>query len=99
MASCEMKGLLSFILLWLIHKRPMTGADLTGELLKRKGTPPSPGTIYPALKYLRKKQLVKTDQKKAYVLTAKGRKELHELSRTFFSIFCDVEEMKQYAQA
>ena len=47
-----MKGFLSFLILWIISKRKMTGAEITQELERRRGHRPSPGTIYPVLKYL-----------------------------------------------
>ena len=50
---CNMRGFLSFLLLFLLSKKSMNGQELADELEKRKGDRPSPGTIYPALKSLR----------------------------------------------
>ena len=47
-----MKGFLSFIVLKLISKKNMSGDEIRGELKKRRGSRPSPGTIYPVLKSL-----------------------------------------------
>ena len=94
MALCEMKGFLSFLVLWLISRRPMAGVEIAAELGRRKGHTPSPGTIYPALKDLRGKGLVTVDKKKRYALTQKGKKELNAHLRYFFATFCDVEEMR-----
>jgi len=94
MEKCEMKGFLSFIMLWLISKKAMTGTDIALEIKKRKGTKPSPGTIYPALKYLRNKGLIKVNQKKTYTLTRAGKKELESQLNFFFGTFCDLDEMK-----
>ena len=92
--SCEMKGFLSFIVLWLLSKEKMTGDEIALELQKRKGTKPSPGTIYPVLKYLKDRKLVDIDPKKRYSLTKKGKKELDIHINTFFKTFCDIDEMK-----
>ena len=50
---CDMRGLLGFLILFLLSKKPMHGQDLADEIAKRRGERPSPGTIYPALKSLR----------------------------------------------
>ncbi|MEE9459013.1 MAG: PadR family transcriptional regulator, partial [Candidatus Bathyarchaeia archaeon] len=55
MTRCEMKGFLSFIIMWLVNKKHMSGAEIALELEKRKGSKPSPGTIYPVLKDLKDK--------------------------------------------
>ena len=52
---CDMRGMLSFMILWLLSKRPMYGQELATEIGKRRGTKPNPGTIYPALKELEKR--------------------------------------------
>lgn len=88
-----MKGFLSYLILWVLSKKAMTGAEISAELEKRKGTKPSPGTIYPALKDMREKGLVEADDNKAYSLTIKGRKELQAACKCFCTIFYDVEEM------
>ena len=49
---CDMRGMLSFLILFLLSKKPMCGSELAKEIGKRKGETPSPGTIYPALKAL-----------------------------------------------
>jgi len=93
MACCDMKGFLSYIILWMIGKKSMTGAELSGELEKRRGTKPSPGTVYPALKELREKGLISADEDKAYSLTKKGRKELDGACHLFCSMFYDAKDM------
>ena len=72
MTRHEMKGFLSFLIMWFIYKKEMTGAEIAIELEKRKGNKPSPGTIYPALKDLKDKGLIKDDRDKKYSLTKKG---------------------------
>ena len=51
-SCCDMRGLLSFQILWLLSKKPMHGQEIAEELQKRRGFKPSPGTLYPALKRL-----------------------------------------------
>lgn len=94
MAHCRMKGFLSFLILWLVSKKGMTGAEMALELEKRKGRKPSPGTIYPVLKNLKDKGLLSMDENKRYSLTKRGRKELEVHLNTFFRTFCDIDEMK-----
>jgi len=50
---CDMRGMLGFLILFLLSKKPMHGQEIADEIAKRKGEKPSPGTIYPALKNLR----------------------------------------------
>ncbi len=92
--TCDMKGFLSFLILWLLSKQSMNGAAIAGEMEKRKGTRPSPGTLYPALKDLKEKGLIHANNDKEYTLTTKGRKELDKGLVTFCTIFSDFEEMK-----
>ena len=94
MTVCEMKGFLSFLILWLVSKKSMTGSEIALELERRKGTRPSPGTIYPALKFLKDKELLDVDKTKRYSLSTKGKKELDAHLKWFFATFCDVDEMK-----
>ena len=73
---CDMRGLLSFTLLWLLTKRDMYGQELADELEQRRGTRPNPGTLYPALSELEKNGLVETrkeGRKKIYHLKEEGR--------------------------
>jgi PadR family transcriptional regulator, regulatory protein PadR len=92
--ACDMKGFLSFLILWMVSKQPMTGAAIAEELEKRKGNKPSPGTIYPALKDLKEKGLLQANTKKEYTLTTKGKKELDKGLKTFCTIFSDFQEMQ-----
>lgn len=88
-----MKGYLSFLILWIISKKSMNGAEIARELEKRKGTRPSPGTIYPALKELKEKGLIFVDEHKMYSLTSAGEKELQSACDFFCKIFYDITEM------
>ncbi|MGI0084353.1 MAG: PadR family transcriptional regulator [Nitrososphaerales archaeon] len=70
---CDMRGMLSFMILWLLSKRAMYGQELAEEIGKRKGDKPNPGTIYPALKDLNKRGLVEVHRE--------GRNTVYELTR------------------
>jgi len=90
---CDMRGLLSFYILWLISKRPMNGQEISEELGKRRGTKPTSGTIYPALKALRRKGLVEMKRKgrtTTYILSEDGREGLEKACRYFCSAFGEI---------
>jgi len=93
---CEMKGFLSFIVLRLISKGAVSGEDIRKELKKRRGTRPSPGTIYPALKSLSEAGFIRETgmggKEKRYGLTVKGRKELAKATEKFCRLFYDMKE-------
>jgi DNA-binding PadR family transcriptional regulator len=69
---CDMRGMLSFMILWMLSGRPMNGQTLAREIGKRRGDKPNPGTIYPALKELVNRGLIKGH--------AEGRTIVYELS-------------------
>lgn len=94
MAHCRSKGFLSFLILWLISKESMTGAEIALELEKRKGKRPSPGTIYPLLKNMKESELLSIDENKRYTLTKKGQKNLDVHLDAFIRTFYDIDEMK-----
>ena len=91
-----MKGFLSFLVLKLISKKNMSGEDIREELKRRKGSKPSPGTIYPVLKNLSKNgfiEEIKNGKKaKKYRLTKKGKKEVAIATRKFCQIFYDMKD-------
>jgi len=95
---CRMKGFLSFLVLWLVSKKNMTGSEIASELERRKGSRPSPGTIYPVLKDLKDKGLLSVDSNKSYSLTKKGEKELEISLNMFFETFSDVDEMRTHCR-
>jgi PadR family transcriptional regulator PadR len=92
--ACEMKGYLSFLVLWLVGSKKMSGAEIAAEIKRRKGTKPSPGTIYPVLKELRGKGLIRENKsnknQKIYSLSPRGRTALraacHQFCRTFHDL-------------
>ena len=84
---CDMRGLLGFLILFLLSKKSMHGQEIADEIAKRKGEKPSPGTIYPALKNLRDSGFLE-EQKEGktiiYNLTLKWKKAL-EIAKVKFS--------------
>ena len=88
-----MKGFLSYLIIWNLKKKKMSGTELAEELGKRRGSKPSPGTIYPALKELKEKGLISADENKVYSLTKKGEKELVCACSAFSKIFYDMKDM------
>lgn len=93
-----MKGYLTYLILWILSKNSMNGAEIGRELEKRRGTKPSPGTIYPALKELRNKGLIDVDENKYYSLTKEGKKELKSSCKYICNIFYDMEEMQDFSE-
>lgn len=90
---CDMRGMLSFLILFLISKKPMNGSEIADELEKRKGMRPSPGTIYPALKSLKNSSLISEDKQGkniVYSLTHEGKIVLKRAKLKFARAFMDV---------
>ncbi len=91
---CDMRGMLSFQVLRLIAQKDMSGEDVRQELERRRGSKPSPGTIYPVLKSLAENGWIAESEKqgrvKQYRITPKGKKEVEEATRRFLEIFCDM---------
>ena len=91
-----MKGFLSFIVLKLISKKNMSGDEIRSELKKRRGSRPSPGTIYPVLKSLNQNRFIEEVKNrgkiKKYRLTRKGRNEINAATKKFCIIFYDMRE-------
>lgn len=90
---CDMRGMLSFLLLFLISKKPRHGQEIADELEKRRGERPSPGTIYPALKGLNEAGLIsekKEGKTVTYTITEKGRNELKRAKDQFCRTFTEV---------
>jgi len=93
MKCCDMKGFLSYLILWILSKKKMNGAEIAKELEIRRGTKPSPGTLYPALKELKEKGLIESDKNKYYSLTKSGETELKTACSFFHKAFYDMKEM------
>jgi len=90
---CDMRGMLGFLILFLVSKKPMHGKEIADEIVKRKGDKPSPGTLYPAIKNLRESgflEEVKEGKTITYTLTPSGKKALTVAKRKFCKIFLGV---------
>jgi PadR family transcriptional regulator, regulatory protein PadR len=91
---CDMRGMLGFLILFLLSKRPMHGQEIADEIARRKGERPSPGTIYPALKNLREMGFISSDEKEGkiiiYTLTERGKNALRISKRRFIRTFLGV---------
>jgi DNA-binding PadR family transcriptional regulator len=90
---CDMRGLLSFSVLWLLTKKDMYGQELAECLGKMRSTKPNPGTLYPALQELERRGLVETrreGRKKFYVLTDSGRKGVVEACEYFCTVYAEI---------
>ena len=90
---CDMRGMLGFLILFLVSRKSMHGQEIADEIAKRKGERPSPGTIYPALKNLREIGFI--DEKKegktiVYSLTPRGQNALKIAKRRFTRTFLGI---------
>lgn len=97
--KCGHKGPLAFLVLWVIKKNSFNGVGVADELEQRKGSKPSPGTIYPILKELKEKFLIKVDREGRYSLTDKGRRELKRHAQHVCHLLHDFDEIKEYAHS
>lgn len=94
MTCCEMKGFLHFLVLKLISRKDLSGEEIRQEIERRRGTKPSPGTIYPVLKSLTEKGLIEETaekgKEKRYHLTKAGQKEVKAATEKFCCLFQDI---------
>lgn len=92
-SCCDMRGFLTFLILFLLSKKPMHGQEIADELEKRKGERPSPGTIYPALKMMLEQGLIHEEKKGktiVYSLTEEGKQSFKVAKTKFVRTFVDV---------
>ncbi len=90
---CDMRGLLSFLILYLLEKKRMYGMEIAEEIARRKAEKPNPGTLYPTLKLLEKRGLVESSiegKVKYYKLTPAGRAGLQEAKEFFIQAYGDI---------
>ena len=91
--GCDMRGMLSFMILFLLSKRSMYGQELAEEIGRRKGEKPNPGTIYPALKDLTARRLVDVESQgrmTVYKLTKQGKTTLAKAQEYFARAYGDI---------
>lgn len=92
-ACCDMRGLLSFLILHLLSKKSMYGMEIAEEIARRKAERPNPGTLYPTLKSLESKGLIESVRKgrtKQYRLTPAGRTGLVAAKEFFIQAYGDI---------
>jgi len=92
---CDMRGMLSFMILWLLTKKPMHGQQLAEEIAQRRGVKPTPGTIYPALRDLNERGLItgmKEGRTIVYSLTNKGNDGIERACQYFCRAFGEIFE-------
>jgi DNA-binding PadR family transcriptional regulator len=88
--NLSLKGFLTFLILHELNSAPLCGDELAKKIGKRKGTPLTPGTIYPALKRLRRSKYMaykRFGRKKTYALTDLGKREIDRLYFLFGNYF------------
>ena len=93
--GCDMRGMLSFHILWMLSQRKMHGDEIAEEIGKRKGCKPKAGTIYPALKELKSKGLIegkKEGKLIVYSLTPEGKKTMKQALEYFCRCFGEIFE-------
>lgn len=90
---CDMRGLLSFLILHLLSKKKMYGMEIAQEIARRKADKPNPGTLYPTLKSLEERGLVESSKEgntKYYKLTPQGRQGLEKAKEFFVQAYGDI---------
>jgi PadR family transcriptional regulator, regulatory protein PadR len=91
--GCDMRGMLSFQILWLLSKKPMHGEQIAKEIERRRGEKPKAGTLYPALKELNGKKLVngkKSGKIVVYSITPLGQRAVKQSVTYFVRSFGDI---------
>ena len=90
--------MLTFQILWELRDQELNGQQIAEKIAERRGSKPTPGTIYPALKELKSKRLIKGRKKGRqviYSLTTAGEKGVREAAVYFVQAFGDiVDEVK-----
>ena len=90
---CDMRGMLSFLILHVLSKKRMYGGEIAAELAKRKAERPNPGTLYPALREMERKGLIESSKEgntKYYKLTPTGREGLRQAREFFVQAYGDI---------
>lgn len=91
--GCDMRGFLSFQILWLLSKKSLHGEEIAGEIERRRGEKPKAGTLYPALKDLSERGLIvgkRSGKIITYSLTPKGKEVITEARRYFVRCFGEI---------
>ncbi|MGI0135347.1 MAG: PadR family transcriptional regulator [Candidatus Micrarchaeaceae archaeon] len=91
--GCDMRGMLSFQILWLLSKKGMNGEEIAKEIEKRRGEKPKAGTLYPALGGMSERGLIKGSKKGRdvnYSITPLGRTVVKRSTIYFVRAFGDI---------
>jgi len=80
------KGFLSYIVLRILDRKPMSGSEIMEEVEEQTGWRPSPGSIYPLLARFRYRGIIEEVESeeaglRRFILTEKGRELLGEYER------------------
>ncbi len=92
---CDMRGFLTFQILWELGKEALTGQQIAEKIAERRGTKPTPGTIYPALANLRGEGYIEGHQDGReifYRLTESGKEARRESACYFYQAFAGIIE-------
>jgi PadR family transcriptional regulator PadR len=92
-ACCDMRGMLSFLILHLLTKKRMYGAEIADEIARRKAERPNPGTLYPTLKQLEKRGLIESSREgnaKYYRITPTGKEGILQAKEFFVQAYGDI---------
>ena len=90
---CDMRGMLSFLILHVLSKGTMYGTEIAEEIARRKADKPNPGTLYPTLRDLESKGLVESVKKgntRYYKLTPAGKEGLARAKDFFVQAYADI---------
>jgi DNA-binding PadR family transcriptional regulator len=89
------KGMLSFLILTIMKKKPRKGPQISRALAKMRGRKPAPGTLYPALIRLEEEGIVRSKKDgrvNIYWLTAKGKRTQARAWRGFRKILTNLKK-------
>jgi PadR family transcriptional regulator PadR len=90
---CDMRGMLQFLIMWILSQKSLYGSQIADEIGRRRGDRPNPGTLYPALKELLKRGIIQFElegNKKLYSLTGLGKSALDRCKAWFLQAFGDI---------
>jgi DNA-binding PadR family transcriptional regulator len=90
---CDMRGMLQFLIMWILSQKSLYGSQIAEEIGRRRGDRPNPGTLYPALKELYKKGIINFENagnRKLYFLTDTGISALNNCRNWFMQAFGDI---------
>lgn len=93
--GCDMRGMLSFQILCMLAEKDMHGEELAEAIGEKRGSKPKAGTIYPALKDLSTKGMIKGEKDGkviVYSLTSDGKKTVKDAKDYFCRCFGDIFE-------